>query len=44
MLAERDHANQPCNRRRIVWVLLGFPFFCYLFLFFPAGTCTWLKG
>ncbi len=41
-----DHGQpkQQFNRRRFIGVLLGFPLFCYLFLFLPAGTLAWWKG
>ena len=44
MVADHGQPQQQFNRRRFIGVLLGFPLFCYVFLFLPAGTLAWWKG
>lgn len=38
------HSLSELNRPRIIQTLLGFPIFCALFMFLPAGTIRWPKG
>ena len=40
----QGHRLNELNRTRIAQTLLGFPIFCALFMFLPAGTILWLKG
>jgi protein-S-isoprenylcysteine O-methyltransferase Ste14 len=44
MVADQGPPKHQFNRRRLIGVLLGFPVFCYVFLFLPAGTVAWFRG